>query len=71
VKRCGRALAFILSVWTYGSEALDTLAQRSEWEAFSARLQCEVRQDHVWCKVDSRWFTINNEPLPIPWEVRQ
>lgn len=57
------------SVWTYGSEPLDVLAMRGEWETFMAQLQCEMRGGNVWCKTDDGWHTIDNVPLPIPWGI--
>jgi hypothetical protein len=62
-----RVLMLVLNVWVYGSEALDTLIEQSEWVAFSAKLQCETRDEHVWCKVDGKWETIDNKPLLVPW----
>ncbi len=62
----------VVSVWTYGSEAVDIIAQRAPQDAsgraFLQALQCEARKDgHVYCKVDGQWKTTKNETLPIPW----
>jgi hypothetical protein len=69
MKRYSMALAVVFSVWTYGSEPLDILMQRGEWETFSQSLQCEARAGSVWCAVDGKWYTIENKPLPVPWGV--
>ncbi len=62
------ALAFV--IWTYGSEPLDIMIAQGDWLAFSAQLQCEVREQNVWCKDQSEWYTIENKPLPIPWGLQ-
>lgn len=58
-----------LSVWTYGSQALDILVPQNEAQRFLEALECEVRAEQVWCKVGSEWETIDNKQLPIPWGV--
>ncbi len=58
------------SVFTYGSEVLDTLATQSEWDRFSMQLQCHVIEDHVWCKLDDgSYATIENQPINVPWGI--
>lgn len=64
-KNMWRMAVALFTVWTYGSEALDGLAERAEWLEFSARLGCKVRADRVWCLVGNRWETIENRPLDL------
>ncbi len=54
-------------IWTYGSEPLDYLVENTEYMVFMSQLQCKVKNEHVYCKVEGEWYTIANEPLQIPW----
>jgi hypothetical protein len=60
----------VFTIWTYGSEPLDILAARTEWDTFAATLQCETRDNAVWCKVDGVWETIENRRLSAPWGIQ-
>lgn len=58
-----KQLIFIaaFSVWTYGSEALDTLVAESEYREFMTLLECRVvNETTVECKVGREW--VRNEP---------
>lgn len=69
-----KVLIAVFTIWTYGSELMDILADRlaarTEWDTFAATLQCETRGNAVWCKVDGAWRTIENRRLSLPWGVQ-